>query len=169
MKTRRALLALLLPLSMIVASCTPQRGTSHEIITDLHNYSTELQKWEPKEQEIFQAIDDVDQSQYVDDEFVVRTLKSKLPALDEHIREVAAYQPATSELVGLHGHYRKGWEELRAAVDAMISAESKKDYLALAKAKSQMTAARAILLKSFATMDALMEETDQAQNRTHRS
>jgi hypothetical protein len=162
-------LALLLPLSIIVASCTPKRGTSHEIAADLHNYSAELQKWEPEEKQIFQAIDDVDESQYVDDEFVVRTLKSALPTLDEHIREVAAYQPATSELVGLHGHYREGWEKLRAAINATISAESKKDYIALAKAKSQMTAARAILLKTFATMEALMEENDQVQSRVRPS
>jgi hypothetical protein len=162
-------LALLLPLSLVVASCTRQRSESHEIAADLRNYSAELQKWEPAEQQIFQAIDDVEQSQYVDDEFVLRILKGALPALDEHIREVAAYQPATSELGGLHGHYRKGWEDLRVALDAMISAESKKDYIALSRAKSQMLAARGSLVKAFASMDAMMEENDQLQRGAHPS
>ena len=168
MRTEKALVVLL-SLSVIVASCMRQRGASPEVASDLHNYSTELLKWEPKEQEIFQAIDDVEQSEYVDDEFVVRTLKGTLPALDEHVREVAAYQPATSQLGGLHGHYRKGWEDLRAAVDSMISAESKKDYIALSRAKGQMTAARGTLLKAFASMNALMEENDQTQKGAHPS
>ena len=170
MKSRRTLSsALAAPLFALVVSCTPHRGSSHEVATDLHNYTVELQKWEPQEKSIFQAIDDVEESQYVDDDFVLRTLKGALPALDQHIREVAAYRPATVELGGLHQHYRKGWEDLRAAIDAMIAAESKKDYLALARGKTQLTAARSTLLKAFAGMDALMEENDEALKNLHKS
>ena len=170
MTTRRTLSsALIAPLFALFVSCTSHPGSSHEVATDLHNYTVELQKWEPQEKSIFQAIDDVEESQYVDDDFVLRTLKGALPALDQHIREVAAYRPATAELGGLHQHYRKGWEDLRVAVDAMIAAESKKDYLALAKGKTQMTAARNTLLKAFSGMDALMEENDEALKSLHKS
>ncbi len=156
-------------LALSLASCVPHRGSSQEVATDLHNYTVEMRKWEEKEKDIFKAIDDVEESQYVDDEFVLRTLKSALPPLDEHVREVGAYRPATAELGTLHEHYRKGWEDLRVALDAMIAAESKKDYLALAKGKSQMKAARGVLLKSFASMDALMEENDEALKNLHKS
>jgi hypothetical protein len=166
---RRLSTALIAPLFAVVVSCTPHRGSSHEVATDLHNYTVELQKWEPQEKSIFQAIDDVEESQYVDDDFVLRTLKGALPALDQHVREVAAYRPATAELGGLHQHYRKGWEDLRVAIDAMIAAESKKDYLALAKGKTQLTAARNLLLKAFSGMDALMEENDEALKNLHKS
>jgi hypothetical protein len=159
---RRTLALLAVPLVLALAGCMPKRGSSQEVVTDLHNYTVEMQKWEAKEKSIFQAIDDVEDSQYVDDEFVARTLKSALPALDEHIREVAAYQPATAELGQLHEVYRKGWEELRGALDSMIVAENKKDYIALAKGKSQMKAARNQLMRAFAGMDALMEENDEA-------
>ncbi len=169
MKTRALLSLLIAPLILAVASCVPHRGSSQEVVTDLHNYSAELQKWEEKEKAIFQAIDDVEESQYVDDDFVLRTLKGALPTLDEHIREVSAYRPLTPELGDLHNHYRKGWEDLRSALDSMIGAESKKDYVALAKGKSQLKAARGLLLKAIASMDALMEENDEALKNLHKS
>jgi len=163
------LLTVLVALVVAVSGCTPRRGSSHEVATDLHNYTAELQKWEPKEKAIFQAIDDVEDSQYVDDEFVLRTLKGALPTVAEHIREVAGYRPSTAELGSLHDHYQKGWEDLRGALDAMIAAESKKDYVSLAKGKAQMMAARNTLLKAFSGMDALMEENDEALKNLHKS
>ena len=170
MKACRALLSLLTaPLLLVVTSCVPHRGSTQEVVADLHNYSVELQKWEEKEKAVFQAVDDVEESQYVDDDFVLRTLKAALPTLDEHVREVSAYRPLTPELGDLHNHYRKGWEDLRSAIDSMIGAESKKDYVALAKGKSQLKAARGLLLKAFASMDALMEENDEALKSLHKS
>jgi hypothetical protein len=170
MKKRATLwLILLIVLGVAATGCTPRRGSSNEVATDLHNYTAELQKWEPKEKAIFEAIDGVEESQYVDDDFVLRTLKGTLPTLDEHIREVAAYRPSTTELVSLHDQYRKGWEDLRGALNGMIAAESKKDYLSLAKGKAQMVAARALLLKAFAGMDALMEENDEALKNLRKS
>jgi hypothetical protein len=148
-------------LSVLAVSCMRRGGTTHEVGTDLSNYSAEMEKWEPKEKAIFQAIDDVEESQYTDDDFVVRTLKSVLPGLEEHIREVAAYRPATAELGELHDHYRQGWEDLRAALEAMIAAETKKDYLALSKGKAQLVAARGLLLRAFTRMDALMQENEE--------
>ena len=162
-------LASLVALGIAASGCTPHRGSSQDVARDLHNYTTELQKWEPKEKAIFQAIDDVEDSQYVDDDFVLRTLKGALPTLAEHIREVAGYRPSTAELGSLHEHYKKGWEDLRGALDAMIAAESKKDYVSLAKGKAQMVAARNTLLKAFAGMDALMEENDEALKNLHKS
>lgn len=169
MKTRTLRSLLIAPLLLAVASCVPHRGSSQEVVTDLHNYSVELQKWEEKEKTIFQAIDDVEESQYTDDDFVMRTLKAALPTLDEHIREVSGYRPVTPELGDLHNHYRKGWEDLRSAVDSMIGAEAKQDYVTLAKGKSQVKAARGLLLKAFASMDALMEENDEALKNLHKS
>ena len=170
MRTRPTLsLVSIAALSILAASCMRHRGTSQEVATDLHNYTVEMEKWEPKEKVIFQAIDDVDESQYVDDEFVVRTLKGVLPGLDEHIREVAAYRPVTTELGQLHEHYRKGWEDLRAALDAMVAAESRKDYVALSKGKAQVVAARALLLRAFSRMNALMEENDETLKSSHKS
>jgi len=169
MKTNRPASAALLLLPLLLAACTPRGGLSREVAADLDNYTNELRKWEPKEQAIFQAIDDVEESQYLDDDFVVRTLKGALPELDQHIVEVAAYRPATAELVDLHQHYRKGWEDLRTALDAMIAAQSKKDYAALSKGKARMMAARNLLLKAVSAMDGLMEENDEAVKNLRKS
>ena len=158
-----------LSLALVVGGCMRHGASSQEIASDLQNYSIELQKWEPKEKDIFQAIDDVEESRYVDDEFVARTLKGVLPALDDHIREVAAYRPTTPELASLHEHYRKGWEELRAGIDTMIAAEGKKDYIQLAKGKSQMNNGRSTLMRAFASMDALMQDNDEAMKSMRKS
>ena len=156
-------------LAIALAGCMPRGGNSQEVATDLHNYTVEMQKWEEKEKTVFQAIDDVEQSQYVDDEFVARTLKSALPALDDHVREVAAFRPATPQLAQLHDHYKKGWEDLRVALDVMITAETKKDYISLAKGKNQMNSARSTLMRAFAGMDALMQENDEALKNMRKS
>jgi hypothetical protein len=170
MRVRRALSFLAVAaLSILAASCMRRGGTTHEVATDLQNYTVEMQKWEPKEKAIFQAIDDVEESQYTDDDFVLRTLKSALPGLEEHIREVAAYKPTTAELSELHDHYRQGWEDLRTALDAMIAAETRKDYLALSKGKAQMVAARGLLLRAFTHMDALMEENAETLKAMRKS
>jgi len=169
MKTRRALSFVAIIASILAASCTRHRGTTHEVETDLHNYTVEMQKWEPTEKEIFQVIDDVEESQYTDDDLVLRMYKGVLPTVDQHVKEVAAYRPATAELSDLHDHYRKGWEDLRTAIDAMIAAENKKDYMALSRGKAQMVAARALLLRAFTRMDALMEENDETMKGMQKS
>ena len=51
----------------------------------------------------------------------------------------------------------------------MIGAVTKKDYVALAKGKGQLKAARGLLLKAFASMDALMEENDEGLKNLHKS
>ena len=170
MKTAKSLLFIgVVSFAIALGGCMPHRGSSQEITTDLQNYSLELKKWEPKEKDIFQAVDDVEQSRYVDDEFVGRTLKGVLPALEDHIREVAAYHPTTPELQALHDGYRKGWEQLRSALDTMIAAEGKKDYIELAKGKTQMNQARGTLMKAFAGMDGLMEDNEEAAKGMHKS
>jgi DNA-binding PadR family transcriptional regulator len=169
MRTARTLVALAVSIAALVAACAPQHGTSPEIAADLHNYTNEMQRWEPKEKSIFQAIDDLEESQYVDDDFVLRTLKGTLPTLDEHVREVAAYRPTTPELADLHGHYRQGWEDLRTALGGMIAAESRKDYVALAEGKKKVKSARNLLVKAVSRMDALMQENDAALKALHKS
>ena len=170
MRNRRALsVVAIVALSILAVSCMRQRGTTHEVETDLHNYSVEMQKWEPSEKEIFQVIDDVEESQYTDDDLVLRMYKGVLPTVDQHVKEVAAYRPATAELSDLHDHYRKGWEDLRTAIDAMIAAENKKDYMALSRGKAQMGAARALLLRAITRRDALMEENDETMKGMQKS
>lgn len=162
-----ALASMLLALSL--PACMPRRSNTQELARDLTSYSTEMQKWEPTEKQIFDQLDAVEDSQYVDDEFVLRSLKGALPEIDRHLRDVSGYRPTTNELATLHEHYRKGWEDLRAGIDKMIAAVSKKDYVALSKGKSEMNQARATLLRAFAGMNALMEENEELMKRTRKS
>jgi hypothetical protein len=136
---------------------------------DLKEYMAELKKWEPKEKTVFEALADVERSQYVDDDFVVRTLKGALPDAESHIHEVAQYRPKTSDLSEIHERYRRGWDDLKVSLDKMIAALEIKDYVALAKAKNQMQAARADLLKAFQVLDAMLEENEEALQELQKS
>ncbi len=153
----------------LLAACTPKESTTKQVAADLHGYMGALQKWEPKEKEIFQAIDDVESSQYVDDDFVIRTLKSALPALDEHRHNASTFRPLTPEILDVHDHYRKGYDDVRSAVQRVIAAAEKKDYVALATAKSELKRARTDVLKSFRAMDILLEEHNAELQQMNKS
>jgi hypothetical protein len=159
-KAHPSFLGMALALLLMLPACTPNHATSQELARDLQSYSAEMLKWEPSEKKVFDALDGVSDSQYVDDEFVLRSLKSAMPEIDTHLREVTAYRPMTPELSSLHERYRKGWENLRVGVDKMAGSIAKKDYIALAKGKSEMENARTLLLQTFAGMNSLMEENE---------
>lgn len=171
MKTKAHLsfLGMMLALLLTLPACAPSRSTSPELARDLQSYSTEMLKWEPTEKGVFDQLDEVENSHYVDDDFVVRSLKSALPAIDRHLVEVTAFRPTTSELSTLHEHYRKGWNDLRGGVDTMAASVAKKDYVGLAKGKRELEKARTFLMKTFASMNALMEENEEAMGAMKKS
>ncbi len=148
-------------LALVLVHCTHEDASPRVVATDLKEYMSALQKWEPQEKVVFRALSDVEQSQYVDDDFVARTLKAALPDVEHYLREISEYRPKTRELSEVHEGYRRGWEDLRGSLDAMISAVEIKDYVALAKAKSQLQAARARLLHAFRILDALLQDHEQ--------
>ncbi len=156
-------------ISLSLAACQPRHSSSQELGRDLQSYSEEMVKWEPAEKAIFDKIDEVDESQYVDDDFVLRNLKGTLPDIDKHLQDVSAFRPITPELGSLHEHYRKGWDELRNGVDHMIAAVAKKDYQALSKGKTEMNQARNTLLRSFTGMNGLMEENQELMKHMKKS
>lgn len=160
----RARVSFLVPaaLAALAVACTRhEEAAPKQVAGDLKRYVAQMQKWEGKEKQVFDAMAEVEQSQFVDDELVVRTLKGALLPLDEHIRELAAYQPSSPDLREIHDRYRKGWEDLKSAFDAVISAVEGKDYVRLASAKRQMEAARARLLATVQELDTALQQNEQ--------
>jgi hypothetical protein len=158
MRTPRSILPFAVLALALLAACRPRESTSQSIASDLHSYMQELQKWEPKEKEIFGALEDVERSQYVDDDYVVRTLKSALPALDEHIRVAATYRPLTPEVLDVHEHYKKGYDDMKASMQQVINALTSKNYVELASAKGNMKKAYTDVLKAFRALDIMLSE-----------
>jgi hypothetical protein len=156
----RARSILLVFVVVLVAACT-RDSAKKQLAIDLRDYVQEMEKWEPQEKQVFTALDEVERSQYVDDDFVIRALKGALPDVDEHLKALATYAPKTDDLRDVHAQYRQGWEALREAFTAVIKAMEVKDYVRLATAKNQMETARAGLLRTFQVLDGLLQENDE--------
>lgn len=160
---------LLAALALALAACTREDASQRAVALDLQEYMATFRKWEVREKVVFGALSEVEQSQYVDDDFVARTLKDALPDAEGHVREISEYRPKTRELTEVHERYRRGWEDLKVSLAGMISAVETKDYVALARAKSQMQSARVNLLKTLKILDAMLEENEQELHELKKS
>ena len=144
----------------LAAACFREPAEPEALAKDLASWMKQVKEWEPEEKRVFQAIAEVTRSQYVHDDFVARTLKDSLPAVRDHIRRIADYRPATAEMEPVVRQYREGWKDLELSFHAIVAAAEAKDYLRLAKAKSQMEYARGEVLGSYASFDELLEAND---------
>jgi hypothetical protein len=150
-------LGLLVPFAL---GCPAEQAPPREVAADLGRWMAAIQQWDAEEKEVFTAIGKINQSQYVEDEYVARTLKETLPIVRTHNRKVAEFKAETKELEPVVRQFRKGWEDLELAFHAVIVAAQAKDYARLAKARSQMEYARGEILGSFAALDELLELND---------
>jgi hypothetical protein len=172
MNRRRALLAVSAALVLALApvlGCTKAGSTPERVARDLKNYMSTLKGWEEEEKSIFVAISEVERSQYVDDEFVIRRLKGALPDVEQHIREMGAYHPDTLDVSAVHDHARRAWEDLRTGMQSVIATMEAKDYVRLAGAKGQVESARNELLEAFRQLDGLLEEHDEQLKNLQKS
>lgn len=158
--SRRRLLAALVLLLPLALGCPEDFSEPTEVAEDLGKWMTSIKKWEPEEKKVFDTIGTVGKSQFVEDEYVSRSLKELLPVVREHIRRMQAFQPKTDEMGKIVRLYRKGWEDLELSFHAIIVAAEAKDYIRLAKAREQMEFARGEVLGAYAELDALLETTD---------
>jgi len=155
-------LALAAIVSAIVAAGCQQDpvSTEKDLATELRGYMGELQKWEPVEREVFQALADVERTHYVDDDFVVRRFKTALPKIEGHVGELDGYRPQDDDLLVIHERYVESWRDLKDGFDAVVAAMESKDYVRLAGAKNQIEGARRKLLSAFEALDALLTEVE---------
>ena len=156
---RREILLLCL-LGPFALGCPAEQAPPREVAADLGRWMAAINEWDAEEKEVFTAIGKVNQSQYVEDDYVARTLKEALPTVRAHNRKVAAFEAKTKELEPVVRQFRKGWDDLELSFHAVIVAAEAKDYSRLAKARSQMEYARGEILGSFAALDELLELND---------
>lgn len=147
-------------LSMILAlSCTSPPARDPAVVEDVLQYVAKIKKWEPVEIEALNAIKDVRESQFVDDEYVVATLGGVMDDVQLHLAEIDRYQPMTPAVTEVHGRYRKAWHDLHDAFTAVIDAMQRKDYLALSKGSDGLRASRQELLLVAAALSMIMEDS----------
>ena len=153
---RRVVLILLLA---TLASCTSPPARDPAVVEDVLQYITKIKKWEKVENEALKAMSDVKRSQYVDDEYVVATLGGAMDDIQLHLAEIGQYRPATPPVTEVHERYRKAWQDLHDAFQAVIDAMQRKDYVALSKGTEGLRTSREELLMVAAALSILMEDS----------
>ena len=106
-----------------------------------------------------EAIKDVRESQFVDDEYVVATLGGVMDDMQLHLAEIERYQPMTPAVTKVHDRYRQAWRDLHDSFNAVITAMERKDYVALSKGTESLRTSRQELLLVAAAIDILMEDS----------
>ena len=148
-----------LALMLMLAACTSPPARDPAVVEDVLQYVAKIKKWERVENEALKAMADVKRSQYVDDEYVVATLGGAMDDIQLHLAEIGQYQPATPPVTEVHDRYRKAWQDLHDAFQAVIDAMQRKDYIALSKGTEGLKTSREELLMVAAALSILMEDS----------
>lgn len=143
----------------VLLACTSPPARDPAVVEDVLQYVAKIKKWEPVEAETLKAINDVRESQFVDDEYVVATLGAVMDDMQLHLAEIERYQPMTPAVTKVHERYRHAWHDLHEAFNAVITAMERKDYVALSKGSETLRTSRQELLLVAAAIDILLEDS----------
>lgn len=149
----------LVGMALIATACARSPARDPAVVDDVVAYVAKIKQWEPVEAKVLQAIHDVRQSQYVDDDYVVSTLGGTMADVEIHLDEIERYHPRTTQVTEVHNRYRKAWHDLHDAFAGVIAAMNAKDYRALSTATAAMGRARSDLVTVAAAISLLMKET----------
>ena len=141
-----------------ISACTRTPARDPAVVDDVVAYVDKIKKWEPVEIKVLQAIHDVRQSQYVDDDYVVSTLGGTMADVEIHLDEIERYHPRTARVTEVHDRYRKAWQDLHDSFAAIIAAMNAKDYVALSTGTAAMGRARNDLVTVAADLSLLMKD-----------
>jgi hypothetical protein len=144
---------------VVLISCTSPPARDPAVVEDVLQYVAKIKKWEPVEIETLNAIKDVRESQFVDDEYVVATLGGVMDDMQLHLAEIDRYQPRTTPVTEVHERYRKAWNDIHDSFSAVITAMERKDYVALSKGTEGLRTSRQELLLVAAAIDILLEDS----------
>jgi len=156
-RTQVALAALLL--ASATTACTRPPTRDPAVAQDVLAYVAKIKQWEPVEVAVLNAIHDVRESQFVDDDYVISRLGDVMDDVELHLEEIGRFRPRTPQVTEVHDRYVKAWHDLHDAFGAVIAAMQRKDYLALADGTKAMGTARDELVTVAAALNLLMKDT----------
>jgi hypothetical protein len=148
---------IILCLALLITACSPKE---EEVVLkeSLQQYLEKAQDWAPIEARINGPINAAQRSQFVDDQFVLSTLRPVILIVQDYLKELESYQPETSALRDLHQQYIEAWRSHYLACATIVEAMEKKDYVLLAKGTEDIRGARAALLDALAGLSQLLVE-----------
>lgn len=146
-------------LLLMAGGCTQAPARDPAVVQDLLTYIEKIQKWEPVEVKVLNAISDVRRSHYADDDYVVATLGGIMDEVELHLEEIRRYQPRTAPVIEVHERYRTAWSDLHESFTTIIGAMQEKDYMRLSHGTEAMGRSRGELVTVAAALSRLLAET----------
>ncbi|MGE0826068.1 MAG: hypothetical protein AB7G75_06785 [Candidatus Binatia bacterium] len=142
-----------LALCFLAACSQPKEVNLKE---DLTKYLAQARQWTAPEAQINNAIIAVKQGQFVDDAQTLQTLKPILSVALAHVQQLENYQPDSQPLLNVHREYIEAWRAYYLAIAAIIDAVEKKDYIQLAKFKTELEQAQQSVAKALGNLARLL-------------
>jgi len=142
----------------LLAACTPAPSRDPAVVQDVVEYVAKIKQWATVEEKALKAYNDVRQSQYVDDDYVIATLASVMDDVELHLEQIERYRPRTAAVTDVHRRYLAAWHGLHDAFAATIDAMKRKDYLALSTGTEAMRRARSDLVTVAAALNLLLKD-----------
>ena len=125
---------------------------------DLTKYIDQARLWAAVEAQVNNAIASVRRDQFVHDDFVVETLKPVIGVTRDYVQQLENYQPHTPALYNVHQEYIEAWRAHSFAMDELVDAVEKKDYVQLAKANNDLLEAQRSVSDALADLARLLRE-----------
>ena len=156
----RSLAFFLFPFSffLFLVACSPKNEET-ALKEDLQRYLEEAEKWAPVEARINGPIDAVQRSQFVNEQFVLSTLRPIVSIAQDYVRELEGYQPETLTLQDVHRQYIEAWRSHHLACATIVEAMEKQDYILLAKGTEGLREARMSLRDVLAGLSQLLVQS----------
>ena len=123
----------------VAAACHTPPGA---VRSDVQAYLQHMKNWAAVEAETARTAERILATEFVDEAEVRHQIADSRPRIQVHLEQIRAYTPRTEEVQHIHDEYRRAWEDMLAAYDAIEQGFSSGDYTKLARGRSQMSAWR---------------------------
>lgn len=159
-----ALICIFLSLCLLSAACAPESEVD-VVQNDLTTYLDKASIWAATEAEINNAISAVRRDQFVNDEYVLETLRPAIGTAREYVAELENYTPETEPVVSVHLGYIEAWRAHEFALSSIVDSVERKDYLQLSRSNNELLEAQRSVSDVLAAIAMLLREAGIAPDR----
>ena len=156
---RRTMFAVVAPLVLAAASaCDSPPGPRRALEVDVAHYIARVKQWAPIERDVSGAVAEIFRSQFLDVPQVTTITERTLPAIEDHMQAIAAYQPTTAEVGQIHNRYARAWRRLREGFQLIDQGMRADDAPRLAQGRRRLEVWQEQMLNVAATLRELADD-----------
>jgi len=144
-------------LCLLGAACAPESEVN-VVQNDLATYMDKARIWAATEAEINNAISAVRRDQFVNDEYVLETLRPAIGTAREYVAKLEDYTPETEPVVSVHLGYIEAWRSHEFALSSIVDSVERKDYIQLSRSNDELLEAQRSVSDVLAALALLLRE-----------